>query len=600
MKVNVRPRMTLKDFSAAAKAQANSSITATVPDAHSGSMPAGSRASKGASGFSQAANGQTNGYVHASDKPKPAVTDQGQAWRSYVCGRTHLPQETSPTQPRPSSGSASERQRPATADLDEYLSRQHQSASEDPEAYASAAASIPLQRDTPSSTENVDHKASFIAKQASRRVPTEASESHNAEQDEPTGCNVRPDVMETHVFERQATEADSNGNTFSFGQQGKPESTPYGEQPCGDMAQGQRLFLSAAAAFKFAAPAADRNKAQPKVQRSSKRTAAQAGRPVHRQGSPQSFNSNPAGPAGASRQPFVPFGGPQAFVFGSGSPAEGQQQPGMPQEPSSSSAWPNADFKQSEPTPTASASQIATPKPFAAEQASSEPPETNFAATCEAQVPWAASNLQPLPFPCSFPGTFGSGQGASWAGTTPEKPARESAASPDFRTPGSFPSFAARTEPVETPKQDSGFVFGGQRAHPGANQKPAQEGPALPELHTPGPFPGFAAQAQPDETPQQGQVPSQPEPGFVFGEQQAHSRPQEDLAGKSITAPRSMRCIVYEQYLHTTIMAGQHSIALDLIMHQQRALAPFFLQPRAEAHAIYAFWLLGNPGKRPI
>ena len=600
--------MTLKDFSAAAKAQANSSINATVPNAYSGSMPAGSCASKGANGGAQAVDNKTHGYVHASDKPKSAVTDQGQAWRSYVCGRTEAPHETSPAQPRASSGSASERQRPATADLDEYLSRQHQTASEgpagdaeDPEPYASIAASIPLQRDTPSSRENAGHKASFSAEQASRSVPTEASETHTAEQDKPMGFNQRPDVKATHVVERKAAEAGSNGVIFSFGQQGRPESRPTGEHSCGDTPQGQKSFLSAAAAFKFAAPTADGDKARPKVQRSSKRTTGQTGRPVYRQGSLQSFNSNPAGPASASRPPFIPFGGPQPFVFGSGSPAEGAKQPGVPQEPSISSAWPNVSVKQFEPTLTASASRIPTPQPFAAEQASSEPSKNHSAATCEAQVPWAASNPQPSSFPHSFPGTFGSGQGASWAGTTPEKPAQErGAASPDFRTPGSFrsfaahaqpvgtpkqdpgfvfggqgadprttqkpaqegpelpefhtpgpfPGFVAHAQPVETPKQDPGFVFGGQGAHPRTNQKPAQEGPELPEFHTPGPFPGFAAQAQRDETPQQGQAPSQQEPGLIFGEQQAHPRTQEDSAGKNMTAPRAMRCSVYGERMH--------------------------------------------------
>ena len=119
-----RPGMTLKDFAAAQER-----LSGRYKEGRTDSLPGESQTNKSFS----CGNSDTGAAASKADRFPPAAReahDPGQAWRQYASGQGMgmRPREASAVDvtgsPNTETGDASQRQRPATADLDKYLSRE--------------------------------------------------------------------------------------------------------------------------------------------------------------------------------------------------------------------------------------------------------------------------------------------------------------------------------------------------------------------------------------------------------------------------------------------------------------------------------------------
>ena len=405
--------MTLKDFQAAAKAHASRKAKAGSARMHVDHGTASNATAQAAE--TVAANGQANGFMHPFSTSASA-SDKGQAWRSYQSSQTDASQDSISAEgsSRPqaaSSGNPAGRSRPATADLDEYLSRQHPARSNaptdsmkasGPSASAAEAPSLSAQRGRPSSAGNASHAASFSAAQPSHAkqqadvhdvtapslpAGTSAGTIHAAEQAEQVDAS-RPTAAGT--IPAPQAEAGTRSFTFTFGQQ---TAGSHSENQPGSVEKPPTSQSGVNFEAPPAAEASTAGKAERKAQRTPKRSTAETFRP----GSPAPifmFSSPATKPS--QQQPSVPSTSPTSFTFGAVPTTATPKQ--QPTAQGSSSAWPNAGFKQPQPTFTASASQASY-----AGFSSAAPAGQNVSGGSAASWPKPGTSFMPQP-PMSFPG----------------------------------------------------------------------------------------------------------------------------------------------------------------------------------------------------
>ena len=408
--------MTLKDFQAAAKAHASRKSKAGSARMHVDQRAASSAAPQAAE--TVAATGQANRFMHAS-AADASSSDKGEAWRSYQSSQTEAPQETSQTdgsstQQAASSGNPAGRSRPATADLDEYLSRQRHGRSDapadsikasGPSASAAGPPSMPAQRMRPSSARNASHATSFSAAQCSHAIH-QADMHHTSASNTPADISAKADLpgdqdegadmsrpSATRAIPVPKTGTGTSSFTFAFGQQAASEGAQSEPQPGsagpGRTQEGFQSHPRVSFAVPAAAEAGAAGEARPKAHRTPKRSTAQTFRP----GSPAPvfMFSSPA--TKSSQQPPGSSSNPASFTFGAVPTAEAPKQP--PQ--SNSSAWRNAGFKQPQPTSAASA--------FQASHTGSSPAGAGQNASGGSTASWPnpGTSFVPAP-PASFPG----------------------------------------------------------------------------------------------------------------------------------------------------------------------------------------------------
>lgn len=418
IRVDTRPRMTLRDFKAAARAHASRKSPVSSTNRDDDARKASSKALQAA--VPEAADGRLNGFSHASEAPT-AATDKGQAWRSYQSSQTGTAQDTSPTegsdaQQAASLDSTADRPRPATADLDEYLSRQHHArpgapadASNGPGPCASVGAdkdSASAWRDCQSDAGSASHAPISSAAQPSQathlrdRLDAPAS---STPADTPQGAAqaVRQDehadrsrTAVTGTIPVPQTEAGGSSFMSTFGQQSASDGGQSKHQPVFAMPGWTQAPSPPNSGVTFGAPPAAgtsaAGKARPKAQRSPRRSTAQAFRPGG--AAPVFMFSSPA--TKQSQQPSGTSAHPTSFTFGATPTAEQPKQP--PQ--GTSSAWPDAGVKQPQSMFTASASQASH-----AGSSSAGPAGQNVSRGSAASWPEPGTFFMPAP-PTSNPG----------------------------------------------------------------------------------------------------------------------------------------------------------------------------------------------------
>ena len=570
IRVDTRPGMTLKDFQAAAKAHASRKTKAGSARMHVDQRTASSTAAQAAEPVT--ASGQANGFMHPSGTAASA-SDKGQAWRSYQSSQTEAPQENShaegsSTQQEASSGNLAGRSRPATADLDEYLSRQHDASSNapadsakasGPSASAANAPSVPAQKLRPSSAGHTSHAATLSAAQPSHAKPqadvsdmsasslpadTSAEAIHAAEQNEQVDPS-RPSAPGT-VPVRQ-TEAGTSSFTFAFGQQAASEGGESEHQPGNAMPGRTQETPPSHRRVSFAEPpaaeASAAGTAQAKAQRSPKRSTAQTFRP----GSPAPIFmfSSPA------TKPFQHFceasAGAASFTFGAAQTTEGPRQ--HPTAQSSSSAWPNAGFQQPQPDFTASAAQA-----WHAGKSSAGPAGQHVSEGSAPSWPQPGASFMPAP-PTSFPGF--NAQTVQQAQTPAQKepvftfgqqpePQRATAGGP-----------AAQQQPEPGSARARGFTFGlgSQNVPPMQNSTRPVKGRS--GRHAAKAAPPHAAKHQPHAAAaQDGPAYSQPEPRMSIPVR-CSNHFESPMQGAT---DRPSFCVyIYPQAIKQGVTAGLHT-----------------------------------------
>ena len=367
--------MTLRDFKAAARAQACTKSPVSSTHKHEDARKTSSKAA-----VPEAANGHLNGFSHPSEAPA-AAPDKGQAWRSYQSSQAGTPQECSPaegssTQQAASSDGTADRPQPATADLDEYLSRQRRvrpgasaDASNGPEPCASAGADkagASVRRARPSSEGSASHIPSSSAAQPSqayladrRDVPASSTPAGTPEGAAQAAGQEHADMSRASAagtIPVPQTEAGTGSFTFTFGQQAVSDGGQSKHQPVFAAPGGTQEPLLPQSGVSFGAPAtagaSAAGKAWPKAQRSPKRSTAQAFRPGG--AAPVFMFSSPV--AAPSPQHPKPSSSVPPFSFCATVAAERPTH--APTAHNSFPAWPSAGVEQPQPAFTASASQV--------------------------------------------------------------------------------------------------------------------------------------------------------------------------------------------------------------------------------------------------
>ena len=493
-----RQGMTLGDISAAAKAHsASSRYSATgLAGAQSAGVPSSAEAPVRAGTSTGAASRQANGFMHAPEGPTE-VPDPGEAWRAYGSSRAGAPQDMRTEQgsnnfPGASSGTPTQRERPATADLDEYLSRQHAA----PSGGGLGASQPSMQSQRPRSADSAGGAgASSVQERAAPAAESGAKASASSQQ--PAG-RPQSDTRKTgHAPEgmpmpvQNGKKGDAQSLNFTFGQQGgTAEGSSAGKQLGSTIPEAHTQEASADGAFRFVAAtaAADSSatKARPKTHHSPKRATAQVGRPVYRPGAQQPFSPPP--PADPLLQPAKPSSVPPTFSFGSSSSAESSQPQGQPfysnmgaGKGSCPPAQPAQPFpsQQSGTFVSSSCSNGEAAQQQAAKARAFRPsfPLPTFTAfkAEEAKAPWECPAASAPAYPVFAPGTFTFGQ----------------AVPPMGHASGSFIGSKSGPQPEQTTQQEQAaaqgeavFMFGAQRPQQGTQE--ASAGSAAAELPSPG------------------------------------------------------------------------------------------------------------------
>lgn len=496
-----RQGMTLGDISAAAKAHsASSRYSATgLAGAQSAGVPGRTEAPVRAGTSTGAASRQANGFMHVPEGPTQAP-DPGDAWRAYGSSRAGAPRETRTQQasskpPGALSGTPTQRQRPATADLDEYLFRQHTA----PSGGGLGASQPSRQSQRPPSADRAGGAgASSVQEHAGPATENGANASASSQQpagrpqSETRKTDDAPEGMPMPV--QNGAKADPQGLNFEFGQQGgTAEGSSAGKQQGNTMPKAHTQDPSSDGGFRFeAAPvAADSSaaKARPEIHRSPKRATAQAGRPVYRPGAQHPFVFSAPPSSDPLQQPAKPSSVPPTYSFGSSTPAESSQPQGQPSYTTMGAgkgSWPPTQpaqtfpMQQSGTSIPSSCSNAAAAQQQAAKAGAFRPsfPPPSFTpalAANEAEAPWECPAASAPAFSVFAPGTFSFGQAVAPAG----------------RASGSFTGFKPGPQPERTPQQEQAaaqgepvFMFGDQRPQQGPQE--ANAGSAAAQMPSPG------------------------------------------------------------------------------------------------------------------